>query len=78
MSVTNRDASFLTRLRQGNTLRAYYTNLRAAQNAGTTVRVEQPNTQLEAVITNRREQPCGLCSGNVYSFPPTNAPNASS
>jgi hypothetical protein len=78
MSVTNRDASYLTRVKQGNTLRAYYTNLKAAQNAGTTVRVEQPNTQLEAVITARREQPCGTCSGNVYTFPPTNAPNASS
>ena len=68
----------LTRVKQGNTLRAYYTALRTAQNAGTTVRVEQPTLQSEPVIANRNETLCGTCSGNVYSFPPTNAPNASS
>ena len=78
MSVANRDASYLTRVKQGNTLRAYYTNLKNAQNAGTTVLVEQPTLQSEQVITNRSETPCGTCSGNIYTFPPTDAPNASS
>jgi hypothetical protein len=78
MSVANRDASMLTRLKQGNTLRAYYTNLRTSQNAGTTVRVEQPTLQSQSIIANRQETLCGVCSSNVYTFPPTNAPNASS
>jgi hypothetical protein len=77
MPTANRDASYLTRVKQNNTLRAFYTNLSTAQNAGQTVRVEQPTQQTEQVITSRSETPCGTCSGNIYSFPPTNAPNAS-
>ena len=77
MSVANRDASYLTRVKQGNTLRAYYTNLRTAQNAGTTVRVEQPTLQTQQVIANRAETLCGVCTSNVYTSPPTNSPFSS-
>ena len=53
--------------------RAYYTNLGTAQNAGTTVRVEQPTLQTQQVIANRAETLCGVCTSNVYTFPPTNS-----
>jgi hypothetical protein len=78
MPTANHDASYLTRVKQNNTLRAFYTNLKAAQNAGTTVRVEQPSLQTEQVITSRRETPCGTCTDNIYKFNPnTTAGNVS-
>jgi hypothetical protein len=78
MPTANHDASYLTRVKQNNTLRAYYTTLKAAQNAGQTVRVEQPTSQTEQVIISRRETPCGTCTGNIYTFnPDTTAGNVS-
>jgi len=78
MSVSNRDASMLTRYKQSATLRAYHTNLVSAKNnnAGIVLR-EQPTVQLQQVIAERSEVKCGSCSANIYNFPPTNAPNAS-
>jgi len=78
MSVSNRDASMLTRFKQSATLRAYNNNLVAAKNANAGIVLrEQPTVQLQEVIAERSEVKCGSCSGNIYNFPPTNAPDAS-
>jgi hypothetical protein len=77
MPTANHDASYLTRVKQNNTLRAFYTNLKSAQNAGLTIRVEQPTLQTEQVITSRRETPCGVCNNNIYKFNPNAAGDVS-
>ena len=78
MPTTNYDASMLTRYKRSATLRSYNNNLIAAKNANNQIVLrEQPTVQLQEVITQRHEVKCGTCSNNVYTFPPTNAPNAS-
>ena len=78
MPTTNYDASMLTRYARSATLRAYNNNLNTAKNAnGQIVLREQPTVQLQEVIAQRSEVKCGSCSANIYTFNPTNAPNAS-
>lgn len=55
MPTTNYDASLLTQRKRSLALYTFYTQNNAAVNAGTSVRREQPDTQLATVVTQRRE-----------------------
>ena len=69
MSTRNTDASLITKTRQAMALYAYNNQLQQAQNAGTTVRQEQPNTQTLDVVVLRKQGGC-FCNrtGNLYEF----------
>lgn len=49
------DASLVTRRKRNNALYNFYTTNNAAVNAGTSVRREQPDTQLQTIVTYRHE-----------------------
>ncbi len=55
MPTANYDASLLTQRKRNIALYTYYLDNQNAVNAGTTVRREQPNTQLGTVVTERRQ-----------------------
>ena len=66
MPTVNYDASILTKRKRANTLFNFYTTNNAAVNAGTSVRREQPDTQLGEVVTQRHDtkantNPTGSC-----------------
>lgn len=54
MGTTNYDASLLTQRKRAAALNAFYTSNQAAVNAGTSVRREQPSTQLNEVLLQRQ------------------------
>ena len=49
------DASLVTRRKRNNALYNFYVTNNAAVNAGTSVRREQPDTQLQTIVTYREE-----------------------
>ena len=70
MPTRNNAASYITERRRAMALYAYNNQLQAAQNAGTSVRAEQPTAQSLAVITDRKQGGCfcaTINSGNVYT-----------
>ena len=69
MSTRNTDASLITKIRQAKALYAFNNTLQQAQNAGTTVLSEQPNTQTLDVVVLRKQGGC-FCTrtGNVYEL----------
>ena len=76
MPTRNNDSSYITQRRQAMALSAFNNQLQAAQNAGTSVRMEQSKSATLDVITLRRQGVC-FCSdiqnGNVYN---NNAPGS--
>jgi hypothetical protein len=72
MSTANHDSSYITLRRQQAALYAYNNQLRAAQDANTTVLREQPNLQSGAVVVDRRQGGCVCSATNAYTFAPTN------
>lgn len=58
------DASLITFRRRAKALYAYNSAVQAAQNAGTTVRTEQPTTQMAEVIITRKQGGC-FCSNDA-------------
>lgn len=72
MPTTVYDASLVTRRARNNALYTFYNNNNAAVNAGTSIRREQPDTQLQTIVTQRRETsanvnpgPAGTCACTV-------------
>lgn len=55
MPTANYDSSLLTQRRRAAALYSFYTSNLAAVNAGQSVRREQPDTQLNEVLTQRHE-----------------------
>lgn len=55
MPTTNYDASVRTKLYRTRALYAFYVENQAAVNAGRSVRREQPDTQLNTVLLQRKE-----------------------
>lgn len=55
MPTANYDASRLTQNRRNATLYNWYITNNAAVAAGTSIRREQPNTQLATVVTERHQ-----------------------
>lgn len=55
MPTANYDSSLLTQRRRNFVLYTWNKNNNAAVNAGTSVRREQPNTQLQTVVTYRHQ-----------------------
>ena len=72
MSTANHDSSYITLRRQQATLYGYNNQLRAAQDANTTVLREQPTLQSGAVVVDRRQGACVCSATNAYTFAPTN------
>ena len=58
MSTRNFDSSLLTKRRQAKALGAFASAVAAANAAGTSLRVTQPNTQMAVIVT---EQNLGKC-----------------
>lgn len=54
MSTRNYDSSFLTERRRAIALNTFKNAMEAGVAAGTTVRREQPSTQLSEVVTDRK------------------------
>ena len=54
MGTTNYDASMLTQRKRTAALNSFYVSTQAAVNAGTSVRREQPSTQLNEVLLQRQ------------------------
>jgi hypothetical protein len=76
MSLTNRDASQITRNRQSRALYGYYntvTNNSQVQQSGN-VRPEQPGTEMNSILISRQLGACA-CSDDptkTYTNNPTN------
>ena len=58
------DASYITFRARAKALYGYNAAIQAAQNAGTTVRTEQPSTQMAEVILYRKQGGC-FCSNDA-------------
>ena len=62
MSVSNRDASLITKKNRDQALYAYKNQINNAVNSGqTVVLAEQPNTQSGQIVTQRNIG-CGVCA----------------
>jgi hypothetical protein len=62
MSVSNRDASLITKKNRDQALYAYKNQINIAVNSGqTVVLAEQPNTQSGLIVTQRNIG-CGVCA----------------
>ena len=62
MSVSNRDASLITKKNRDQALYAYKNQINTAVNSGqTVVLAEQPNTQSGQIVTQRNIG-CGVCA----------------
>ena len=70
MVVANHDSSYITLRKQQSALYAYNNQLKAAQDAGTTVLREQVNNQTSGVIVDRKQGGCVCGPTNVYLFNP--------
>lgn len=58
------DASYITFRNRSKALYAYNQAIKAAQNAGTSVRTEQPSSQMAEVILTRAQGGC-FCSSDA-------------
>jgi hypothetical protein len=58
------DASYITFRNRSKALYAYNNAIKAAQLAGTTVRTEQPSSQMAEVILTRKQGGC-FCSSDA-------------
>ena len=70
MPTVNYDSSILTKRRRGVALASFYRTNNAAVAAGTSVRREQPDTQLQEVLAQRFEttantNPTGACPCSI-------------
>lgn len=74
MSVSNRDASLITKKNRDQALYAYKNQINTAVAAGqTVVLAEQPNTQSAQIVTQRNIG-CGVCA-NISTSAVYNIPN---
>ncbi|NBR26264.1 MAG: hypothetical protein EBU08_21260 [Micrococcales bacterium] len=71
MPTTVYDASLVTRRMRNNALYTFYVNNNAAVNAGVSVRREQPDTQLQTIVSQRRETAGNTNPGPVGTCPCT-------
>ena len=65
------DASYITFRNRAKTLYAFNQAVQTAQNAGTTVRTEQPTLQTAEVIITRKQGGC-FCSNDAAGLSITN------
>lgn len=75
MGTNNYDASVLTQRKRAAALNSFYVSNQAAVNAGTSVRREQPSTQLNEVLLQRQTSvaatnpgascPCSTYTGSI-------------
>jgi len=63
------DASLVTRRARNNTLVTWYFANNAAVNSGTSVRREQPDTQLQQIVTFRNETTANTNPGSSTTNP---------
>jgi hypothetical protein len=75
MPTTVYDASLVTRRARNNALYTFYVNNNAAVNAGLSVRREQPDTQLQTIVAERKETSANTNPGPVGTCPCTVAVN---
>ncbi len=75
MPTTVYDASLVTRRARNNALYTFYLNNNAAVNAGLSVRREQPDTQLQTIVAERKETSANTNPGPVGTCPCTVAVN---
>ena len=77
MSTRNFDSSLLTKRRQAKVLSGYYQKMNTAVQNGTSVRREQPTTQMAVFITERNLGKCYCAkdaSATPYDFNPSGGP----